>query len=392
MHPFKKKIRLAFSHPHLTIMKIRSAIRTRLLTKWDYQLRKGSAHSPDCVCLKLTYEHNYPCPLCGHKKMLKAGTFDARRESELALDDYRRMLDDIKLFKPTIFIRQCGEPFLYPDVIPLLTEIKKRTLTCQINTDGYDLEQHAGALVELGVDDLIISMDGPAHIQNEKRGLPDSFERAFNGVMAVHREKQKQRAKKPMIRVRGMIDPENADNLTDFINIAKEFQADALTFLWMWFTDDESGKEHENVMQSLFDMKAPMWQYFRRDPDSNNQSHEIEKIRSALNAFHQADVDFPIIISPKVEPENVYDYFTNTTRVFGSERCYSVWNKTYIMPDGDVSPCPHYTDVRVGNIKNSSLMKIWNGERYRQWRQQLQKHGRFPICYRCCDLADTEII
>lgn len=135
-----------------------------------------------------------------------------------------------------------------------------------------------------------------------------------------------------------------------------------------------------------------MWRYFRRDVRGDKNALEIQKIQDAVNAFHQTTVDFPIIISPKVEPETAYDYFTNTSRVFGSERCFSVWNKTYIMPDGDVSPCPHYTDYRVGNIKDSLIMKLWNSEPYRHWRRELQKHGRFPVCYRCCDLADTEII
>ena len=49
----------------------------------------------------------------------------------------------------------------------------------------------------------------------------------------------------------------------------------------------------------------------------------------------------------------------------------------HIGPCGDVFPCFSYN---MGNIRKNSLMQIWNGDKYRKFRRQLQQAGvRFSI-------------
>ncbi len=54
-----------------------------------------------------------------------------------------------------------GEPFLYPDILPLIREIKRRGLTCTVITNGGRLEALARELVEIGIDSIAVSIDGP---------------------------------------------------------------------------------------------------------------------------------------------------------------------------------------------------------------------------------------
>jgi radical SAM protein with 4Fe4S-binding SPASM domain len=57
------------------------------------------------------------------------------------------------------------------------------------------------------------------------------------------------------------------------------------------------------------------------------------------------------------------------------------------MPNGDVAPCRDYPDYVVGNIKEDSILDIFNNGRYRKFRQALKDMGGlFPICARCCGL------
>jgi hypothetical protein len=58
------------------------------------------------------------------------------------------------------------------------------------------------------------------------------------------------------------------------------------------------------------------------------------------------------------------------------------------MPNGDVVTFRDFPDFVTGNIKESSIMDIYNGEKHRSFRRALrkQKNGVFPLCSRCCGL------
>jgi hypothetical protein len=45
--------------------------------------------------------------------------------------------------------------------------------------------------------------------------------------------------------------------------------------------------------------------------------------------------------------------------------------------------CP-FIRVEVGDLNQSSLEEIWNGEKYVDMRKRLVENGIFPVCRRCC--------
>jgi MoaA/NifB/PqqE/SkfB family radical SAM enzyme len=50
---------------------------------------------------------------------------------------------------------------------------------------------------------------------------------------------------------------------------------------------------------------------------------------------------------------------------------------------GKVYFCP-FIRVEVGDLAESSLEEVWNGERYVELRRRLVENGIFPVCRRCC--------
>ena len=95
-----------------------------------------------------------------------------------------RLLDELAPSDPIISLFG-GEPFLYPDILPLIREVKARGLTCTVITNGGRLEPLARELVEAGIDSIAVSIDGPPDVHDRIRGRSDSFEKAAAGVRAV---------------------------------------------------------------------------------------------------------------------------------------------------------------------------------------------------------------
>ncbi|MEO8585617.1 MAG: radical SAM protein, partial [Acidobacteriota bacterium] len=171
---------------------------------------------PTFVQLRITNLCNLRCKMCGqwgdtgiYRTGAEAAASDGERERnrireliglnrQMALSDYVRLLDELAPSRPIISLFG-GEPLLYPDVLPLIREIKKRDLTCSIITNGWRLEEMAEELVEAGVDSIMVSIDGTPEVHDRIRGQAGSFARAAAGVRAVARVRGAQESAVPML-------------------------------------------------------------------------------------------------------------------------------------------------------------------------------------------------
>jgi radical SAM protein with 4Fe4S-binding SPASM domain len=96
---------------------------------------------------------------------------------------------------------------------------------------------------------------------------------------------------------------------------------------------------------------------------------------------------FPYIFMPELAPEDIPAYYRDHANTLGYKQCRYPWLVSDIMPNGDVVTCRDYPDVVTGNIKNDSILNIWNSRRSRAFRQLLKDQGGLlPICSRCCGI------
>lgn len=391
-----KIMKLALRNPGLAAAKAAITWRNKVGVKWDYHLYNGAARPPSTLCIKLTNACNLACKMCGQPREnlppdnIKHAPASFFRQT-VEIDRYLALIEEVSRFRPNLYLWG-GEPFIYRDIFQLIRHAKKHRMTCQINTNGLYIKKYAQEIVASGLDDLIISIDGPEDIHDQVRGLAGVFQQVQTGIRALQEEKKKQATTKPVLRVRGTISPENFSHIHALPAIAREFAADSLNFNWTWFTTRESGMAHQRLMKQLFDIEAVSWRAFESDvimdPEKRKQ---LDGIRRELLSLADNQEEILITLSPMIKPEQVERYYTDIRETFGSNRCYAVWLKSYILPNGDVTPCPDYPDYIAGNILEKGFMEIWNGQRYRAWRQELKKRQLFPICYRCCDLYLSNI-
>ena len=391
MSALTKMVKLALKNPRLATNKAKITFRNSVTAKKDYRREDGWAHPPGTISIKLTNACNLRCKMCGqpregnpegHAKWAPTAFF----HEKVTVEKYKQVIDEIKGWRPNLYLWG-GEPFMYKEILELIRYAKKQKLTVQINTNGLYLKKKAKEIVDSGLDDLIISIDGPPEVHDEVRGLAGTFKLVEKGIQAIHEEKKKKGVKTPIIRVRGTISPYNFEYIYSLVEISKRLGADSLNFNWTWFTTKQTGQAHQNLMKRLFDIDAVSWLPYETDVILDPEKRKkFEGIKQELIKFEKNGSDIPITMSPYIKPDQVDTYYENITETFGSDTCYSVWVKSYILPNGDVTPCPDFPDYICGNINEESFMDIWNGERYRRWRLELKKRKLFPICYRCCDL------
>lgn len=77
-----------------------------------------------------------------------------------------------------------------------------------------------------------------------------------------------------------------------------------------------------------------------------------------------------------------YDNYTYTSKSY-KNRCLSLWMTAYIFPDGTVRPY-HTMNYDLGNIHDSSFLKIWNNDKFVNLRKYISDNKCFKICAKGC--------
>ena len=106
---------------------------------------------PTFLQLRVTNLCNLRCKMCGQwgdtgvfREHKGDGATDGETERarireliglrrQLALEDYERLLDEVAPHQPIVSLFG-GEPFLYPDILPLVRAIKRRGLVATVIT------------------------------------------------------------------------------------------------------------------------------------------------------------------------------------------------------------------------------------------------------------------
>jgi MoaA/NifB/PqqE/SkfB family radical SAM enzyme len=368
----------------------------------------GNLPMPTFVQLRVTNLCNLRCKMCGqwgdtgiYRAGAEAVASDGERERsrireliglnrQMALADYIRLLDELAPSQPIISLFG-GEPLLYPDILPLIREIKSRGLTCSIITNGWRLEELAGELVEAGVDSIMVSIDGPPDVHDRIRGQAGSFARAAAGVKAVARLRDRLGAAVPMLLGILPVTELNLEDVAPALDALQKLPLDTVNVGLRWFVSKDTGAAYEKVMSETFGVSGSSWKGFEFDGaefavTKGRQLSELVALLKGLRRrrFLDSARGRPwISFVPDVPSGNVPDYFADAGKTFGHGLCPVAWYFAQVEPDGEVCFCGDFPDYFIGNARKTPFREIWTGERARLFREKLAREP-LPICSRCC--------
>ncbi|MCA1581209.1 MAG: radical SAM protein [Acidobacteria bacterium] len=365
---------------------------------------------PTFVQLRVTNLCNLRCKMCGQwgdtgiyrSDGFPASATDGQSEGarireliglnrQMDLPDYVRLLDEIAPWQPIVSLFG-GEPLLYPDILPLVREIKKRGLTCTIITNGGRLEQYARDLVEAGIDSIAVSIDGPEEVHNRIRGKADAYQKAVDGVRAIARWRKELGRPMPMQIAILPVTELNIGDIAAAVAALRELPIDTINVGLRWFVPKETGSEYESVMRETFGVAGDSWKGFEFDAKAamdgtkTRQMTDLVKLLKGLKRrrFLDSAQGKPwTSFVPDVAPSKVPEYFSDFQQTFGHNLCPVAWYFAQVEPDGDVTFCGDFPDYVIGNVRRETFREVWTGEKATRFRDKLAKEP-LPICNRCC--------
>lgn len=279
---------------------------------------------------------NLKCPLCpsGNGQML-------RPRGTMGLEDFEKLVDELGAEVFMMMLWNQGEPYINKCFNQMVRYAHNRGIFTFTSTNGHFVrsDEQAQAIVESGLDEIIVSLDGVDQETYEKYRVGGDIERVFDGVRRLVKAKGVLGSLTPLINLQFIVMKHNEGDLAAAELLAKELQVDKfLVKTAQVYTADDA----EEFL--------PEEERFRR----------YEREEQGLVV--------------KGQP---------------AKGCKVLWYSSMVNWNGAVAPCCFDKDVdfAMGQVfDGDSFDEIWRGRAYMDFRQQILKdRNAVDMCRNCSE-------
>ncbi len=383
--PVKLLMSVLTKTPELIRFFGKSLYRKHIGVERDLLAGDGIARKPPyMMSLRITNACNHRCAVCGQygDKGYMHGSDRKHLLKTLPVERYMQVVDELAKDKPLYYVTG-GEPFLYKDLVPFVNYAKKKGSAVSVVTNGIKLKENAREIVENGWDMILVSFDGPEHIHYKCRSLKGAYKTTIEGLSELTRIKKEMKKKKPYILTSTTLSQTNIDYLAETFEIGKTIMPDLMVVYLSWFTSNAIGHRQAKILKDEFGVDAFTWKSYA----TKFSEADGKQIQEGLKKVRGMKWPFEYFVIPDLNDKDLPSYYTCPEKMFGYNNCVAPYLMFDIMPNGDVTTCRDYIDIKVGNIMDNSVLEIWNNDKFKHFRKVLHKHnGLLPQCSRCCGL------
>lgn len=308
---------------------------------------------PPYIEVETTTRCNLRCLLCENR-------YWNEPKRDMTFDEYKMIVDQFPGLK-WIGMTGIGEGFLNKDYVEMLRYIKSKGVFIELY-DNFTLitPEIAKELIDIGIDNMIVSLDGATKETYEKIRVGANFDNVMENVKTYVelREKDKVKAKLTRFVFNMVVNKLNVHELADYVKMVHSLSCSL-----------NITRPKVLFMRMLFYFKEVERYFTEIPPDLIKDADDTAK-RLGLNIGWSLDV-------PEHKPPIEY--------------CTS-WLMPYITVTGHVFPCcsmneqnqrEKQKELSMGNIFETPFKEIWEGKRYRTLRKMI-RNGKFPpFCVGC---------
>jgi MoaA/NifB/PqqE/SkfB family radical SAM enzyme len=269
---------------------------------------------------------NLACPLC-----VQATDPHGRARRMIDIEDYARLLDQLAGCVIRLDLFNWGEPLLHPHFADLVELASARSIYTRTSSHfSHKQGVKAERLVESGLRYIVASIDGATNSTFERYRVNGNLSYVLRNLEDLVSARARAGSVYPLIEWQYLVMEHNVDEIAQARDLAKQLGVDVFRY---------GGARGRMSTKILTD-----------SPTNVGQSQGL-----LLNPVH---------------PLSEYDENGEKRRVQEKSRCFWLWGKVALHPDGGVSPCwsNWFQEKDYGNWLNGNLQDVWNGEAYQRAR------------------------
>jgi MoaA/NifB/PqqE/SkfB family radical SAM enzyme len=288
---------------------------------------------------------------------------------ELDLVDFARHRESIVRLGVRQVVLTGGEPLLHRNLEALLRFLRECDVRITLLTTGLLLSKRAAVVAE-GVDEIIVSVDGPEEVHDRVRGVKGAHRLIGEGIRAV----RKNNAEMP-IHGRCTVQKANHRRLQETVAGARSLALNSISFLAADVTSQAfnreliwPGERQSQIVltpREIQELEEEVARLTRENDEDIRTKYIVEspaKLRRIVRRFKEQLGDLPPI----------------------APQCNAPWVSAVMEVDGTVRPC--FFHRSIGNARQQTLEQAINGQEARRFRASLNVNEN-AICQRCvCSL------
>jgi MoaA/NifB/PqqE/SkfB family radical SAM enzyme len=251
-----------------------------------------------------------------------------------------------------------GEPLLSESFPVLARELAAAGFRVEVISNGTLIERHVDVLNEC-IDNIYISLDGPAETHDRLRGK-GTFRLLEKNLPLLKNRKGN------LIFLTTLSD----ENVADMARLPLELaglRPDRIILQPLMYLSSTEIDAYRRYSRAWFDGDYPELAAWRRDDDDDYR----RRLAEGLQAVERTVYPMPVSFTPHASMASG-----------DTPPCRMPSCRVHIRHDGEVGFCTDYFGFSAGNIRRQSLEQIFAGERAETFRRAV-RDGKLPICRHC---------
>jgi radical SAM protein with 4Fe4S-binding SPASM domain len=305
---------------------------------------------------------------------------DTMITNQLTKDEIFHLVDSVSDIKPSFYLSG-GEQFTRKDTIETIEYIANKGMPIIMTDNGTMIDEPTlKRLSKIRRLTINFSLDGPKDVHDDIRG-EGKYEITTKTIKRLIELRGKEIM--PAIKITTTLSPMIVGRLDEFIKEVDSFNVDAIRMQHLWFTDKAHVVHHQQVLQQLFGISDDQGAYSHVIPTP--QLKYVDTLAKEICKIEHTKYKTPVFIWPKMNYNEIVKYYSDLDFV-KVDACSAPWSIASVRANGDVMFCPDewITKHKIGNIRETDIKDLWNNDKARFFREQLEKTRLFPCCTRCC--------
>jgi radical SAM protein with 4Fe4S-binding SPASM domain len=259
----------------------------------------------------------------------------------MQFEDFQKLIDELGAYLFLILFWNQGEPFINKSLLDMVAYSRKKRISTVISTNGHLIRtaKEAQAVIDSGLSELIISLDGATPESFTKYRVGGDFDTVVNAVRLLAEQKRKQKKNVPFIHVQFLVMKHNEHEIPRIKSLVREIGADKF-----------SCKTAQVFSVAEAEKFLPSSGSLRR--------YEIKEGTLHLKAHFKRG-------------------------------CRYLWFNSMVNWEGSVTPCCFDKDAEYtfGNVFNGeAFAEIWTSRLYYKFRRNvLRRRERVAMCRNCVE-------
>lgn len=342
---------------------------------FGFYLSRAISHplvNPDMLQLCFLFRCNLSCRMCNmreREKIVKSLGLNYELSFKTIID----LIDQATNLGIKQLFLLGGEPFLRDDLFDIIKYAHSRNIRTLVSTNGTLLGNPGiiEKILESGLDDLIVSIDGANENTFKKIRGEGFFEKILTNIRLLNSMKREINCFVPKIIILCTIMDQNIEELLDIVHLARRLDAACVGF---------QPVVKDNTDARLRDNADPNWV-----PESR-----YDTLDRSLDALIKHKLlckeNFEFIFTSVKQLEMAKKYFRG---VLPRQNCYTGFNRMIISQDGKIYFCaqePQKGEISFGDIHRESLKDLWYSRQATIFRKSIKKCNH--PCLLGCSLRD----